>query len=225
MRDSYPQAIKAVLLHEGGYVNHPKDPGGATNKGVTQKVYDAYRVRHGEPILLSVKSISDGEVHDIYRMQYWNAIRGDELPAGIDYCVFDFAVNSGPSRAVKYLQTALGVKPDGLLGLVTLQAAIEAGASPTVIQTICNNRLAFLKGLKTWPTFGKGWGSRVEGVRKLSLQLASKPLQMTPQPVPHIPTPVVAPRPIYPPVAPQPAPVNVFPAPEPPKRPWWKFWG
>lgn len=222
MRESYPEAIKAVLLHEGGYVNHPKDPGGATNFGVTQAVYDGFRKRHGQSPA-PVKNIQNREVQEIYRLQYWNTVRGDELPAGIDYCVFDFAVNSGPSRAIKYLQTALGVKSDGLIGLVTIQAAKEAFAHD-VIQTICNNRLAFLKALKTWPTFGKGWGRRVEGVRKLSHLLDAKapekPVEPPPVGTAPMAPPVAKPAPVTP-VATQ---VNVFPAPEPPKRPWWKFW-
>ena len=159
MRKSYDTALQAVLEHEGGYVNHPEDPGGATNRGVTQRVYDAWRKRQGLRSR-AVKAIAADEVAAIYRAQYWDAVRGDDLPAGLDYAVFDFAVNSGPARAIHYLQANLGVTADGHIGLVTLGAAARAKPRQ-VIDDLCDSRLAFLKKLKTFPTFGKGWTRRV----------------------------------------------------------------
>jgi lysozyme family protein len=194
MKANYPAAFEAMQKHEGGYVNHPRDPGGATNRGVIQRVYDGYRERRGLE-KRSVKFIEDAEVRDIYRAQYWNAVRGDELPSGIDYCVFDFGVNSGPSRAVKFLQAALEIKQDGLVGEATLAAAARA-SSRTVIETICRARMSFLRGLPTWKTFGKGWTSRVEGVQRLALRLAAEPSKLPPPDTePDRPPPApVAPR-------------------------------
>jgi lysozyme family protein len=162
MRDNFDPSLKHVLVHEGGYVNHPKDPGGATNKGVTQDVYNTYRARR-KLVPASVKVISDHEVKDIYRTQYWDKIKGDDLPAGVDYCVFDFAVNSGVSRAIKYLQGAVGATPDGIIGPATL-AAVKRMDPTRLINEICTRRQAFLEGLSTFKTFGKGWTRRIAGV-------------------------------------------------------------
>lgn len=184
MRSNFESSLKAVLVHEGGFSNHPDDPGGATMRGVTQRVYDAYRQRMGLGTR-TVKLLADDELRDIYKKQYWDAVRGDELPSGIDYCVFDFAVNSGPVRAVKYLQMALGIAVDGVAGQQTLRAAEEA--APNIIVTaICDRRMHFLKNLSTFPTFGRGWTKRVDGVRKLALEMADMP---APKPFPDVPVP------------------------------------
>jgi lysozyme family protein len=164
---NFRPSLSLVLAHEGGYVNHPADPGGATNNGVTQKVYDAYRDYMHLP-RQSVKHILDSEVSDIYNKQYWRTIKGDSLPCGIDYAVFDFGVNSGISRAIKYLQRLVGFTGDdidGVLGMVTL-AAVEAKCvenTEACIAQYCANRLVFLRSLRTFPTFGKGWTRRVIG--------------------------------------------------------------
>lgn len=164
MRATYAKALPLVLSHEGGFVNHPKDPGGATFRGVTQKVYNAYRKNKGLPIQ-SVKLITPAEIQDIYDNQYWKVVKGDKLPAGIDYAVFDYAVNSGPSKAVKDLQRCLGVGVDGVVGEKTLEAlTVEAmNDEEALIVKYCEMRMKFLKGLKTWGTFGKGWKRRVMG--------------------------------------------------------------
>lgn len=164
---SYSAALKATLVHEGGWSDRPDDPGGATMKGVTQAVYDGFRRRKGLK-LRSVRLIETAELQEIYRRQYWDAIRGDELPRGLDYAVFDGAVNSGPSRSAKWLQAALGtVKVDGEIGEATL-AALEAHPDhDALIAAICARRMTFLKSLKTWKSFGKGWSRRVAGVEAL----------------------------------------------------------
>jgi lysozyme family protein len=158
--------LALVLAHEGGYVNHPADPGGPTNHGVTQRVYDAYRKLHGQSVQ-SVKAICTSEVEEIYRKQYWRNIRGDDLPSGLDYAVFDFAVNSGIARAVRYLQRAVGVKDDAVMGDETLSHVIAAyKANPEkLITQYCANRLAFMQGLSIYATFGKGWFRRVMGAK------------------------------------------------------------
>lgn len=155
--------LPLILMHEGGYVNHPKDPGGATNKGITQRVYDEYRKTSGQ-MPQSVKNISDKEVESIYRVKYWIAIRGDDLPLGWDYAVFDFAVNSGPGRAIRLMQLALGIRDDGVIGPKTL-AAFKPDPRKS-FDSYMDKRREFLRSLSTFPTFGKGWLRRVEDVRE-----------------------------------------------------------
>jgi len=173
VKENFPRALALVLKHEGGYSNHPKDPGGATMKGVIQRVYDGYRQRKGLE-RRSVKRLESQELQDIYRQLYWNKIEGDELPAGLDYCVFDAAVNSGPGQAAKWLQRALnkvdGAKlvDDGVIGPATLAAA-DIAPFDAVADVMCGLRLAMLRRLKTWPTFGKGWQRRVDGVRAAAM--------------------------------------------------------
>lgn len=168
MRQSFGKALSLVLEHEGGYSNHPSDPGGATMKGVIQRVYDAYRRRKGlRP--RTVKKLEESELQDIYRHLYWNKIDGDELPSGLDYCVFDAAVNSGPHQSALWLQRALNdagqtIVVDGMIGPVTLAAA-EKARRDAVIDSMCARRLRMLRRLRTWKVFGRGWKSRVDGVR------------------------------------------------------------
>lgn len=163
-------SLDKLLVHEGGYVNHPSDPGGPTNKGVTQRVYDAYRKGKGQAPR-SVKSITMQEVYDIYDRQYWDAIKGDQLPDGVDYVVLDGAVNSGVSQSVIWLQRALAPvykgRVDGVMGLGTLQAVNAYGNNDQLIDRICDQRLNFLRHLRTWPVFGKGWSARVAEVRSI----------------------------------------------------------
>lgn len=177
------ESLARVLVHEGGYVNHPSDPGGPTNKGVTQRVYDSYR--KGKSLAKrSVKSITNDEVADIYDRQYWDAVKGDQLPPGVDYVLFDGAVNSGPSQSIKWLQRALGPlytgRVDGIMGMGTLTALRSVNNHDALIDRICANRLAFLRALKTWKTFGKGWSARVAGVRAVGKAWASgeKPIEV-----------------------------------------------
>lgn len=163
MKASFDSSLMAVLLHEGGYVNNPHDPGGATNRGVTQAVYDDWRLdRKLTP--RSVKFIATAEVEQIYRERYWDKIRGDDLPAGVDYCTFDFAVNSGVMRSAKFLQRVSNVVADGKIGPMTI-AAVKAVPAKLTIDMLCNERLAFLRSLGTFKHFGKGWVRRVEDVR------------------------------------------------------------
>jgi lysozyme family protein len=160
----FERCLDKVLVHEGGYVNHPADPGGETNRGITKRVYDAFRQRKGQP-LRSVRSITSGEVAEIYKANYWDLAKCDQLPAGVSYVVFDGAVNSGVSQSVKWLQRALGVTPDGIAGNATIAAVQNYGDMDRLVDAICDRRLSFLKALKTWKTFGKGWASRVASVR------------------------------------------------------------
>lgn len=163
MQANYARALALVLLSEGGWSNNPKDPGGATMKGVTQAVYAAYRRAIGKPVV-SVRGIAAAELGTIYRRQYADAIRFDELPSGVDAATLDPAVNSGVSRGIKWLQAAAGVPDDGHLGFVSM-AAIARADPIALINALCDARLGFLHRLKIWSTFGKGWGPRVERVR------------------------------------------------------------
>lgn len=162
--DEFSRSLSKVLVHEGGYVNHPQDPGGATNRGVTQRVYDDYRRAAGLPSK-TVRDISAPEVENIYRGKYWNLIKGDRLPAGVSYVVFDGAVNSGVAQSAKWLQRALGIAADGVIGPATLEAVANTTDLSALIDRILDRRMAFLKALKTFKTFGKGWTRRVDGVR------------------------------------------------------------
>ena len=170
MRATFDKVLQLILMSEGGYSNDPRDPGGETNHGITQRVYAAFRQNKSLPVQ-SVKNISNTEVRDIYLAQYANKIRFDDLPAGVDYAVLDGAVNSGPSQAVKWLQRAVGIAPDGQLGEATL-AAVRAAEPDDVINAVCARRLAFMQALRTWPTFGKGWSRRVSAVRQQAIAIA-----------------------------------------------------
>jgi lysozyme family protein len=170
--DRFERAFALLAVHEGGYSNHPDDPGGATNRGVTQRTYDSYRARHGLE-RRDVRRITDAEVAEIYRGQYWDAIRGDDLPAGVAYCVFDAAVNSGPGRALRWLQAEIGATVDGVIGNETL--GLAARRDPVrVIDGYCERRLTFMKRLKHWPTFQNGWSRRVAEVRAQSTAWAAR---------------------------------------------------
>ena len=181
MKDNFRSALAHVLRHEGGFVHHPKDPGGATNKGITLATYRRFINPSGS--VSDLRKITDAQVAEVYKRQYWDEVSGDILPSGVDYCVFDFAVNSGPSRAIKHLQMAVNVEPDGELGSVTIGATIKADSAET-INRICNTRLQFKKRLKTWPTFGKGWSRRVADVRAHALKLAKEGQATPPKPTP-----------------------------------------
>ena len=120
---NFSRALDAVLRHEGGYADHPADPGGATNLGITRATLVRWR---GRPVSRAeVKALTRGEAAKIYRAFYWDEIAGDELPPGVDFAVFDYCVNSGPGRAARTLQSAAGVRPDGRIGKITL-AAVNA---------------------------------------------------------------------------------------------------
>lgn len=168
MKDNFEQCLALLLKHEGGYVNNPKDPGGRTNLGVTQRVYEAYV---GHPVdEATMRALTPDVVAPIYKRDYWDACRCDDLPDGVDYAVFDLAVNSGTRRAAKMLQKSAGVPDDGSIGPATLKAVAECNARDLAAD-ICENRLAFLQGLPTWATFGNGWGRRVAEVEQMAFNM------------------------------------------------------
>ena len=193
MNANFARSLASVLRHEGGYSNHPDDKGGPTNLGITLATFRKWVKKDGT--IADLKAMTREQAAKCYRAVYWNCIKGDDLPGGIDYAVFDYCVNSGQGRAAKALQGVLGVEQDGLIGPVTLAAARAADPIKT-INALCDQRMAFLRKLSNWPTFGKGWTSRVEDVRFDAIQLTSaKPtgpviLPTTPNPPPpDIPSP------------------------------------
>jgi lysozyme family protein len=164
---NFAASLKRVLVHEGGYSNDKADPGGATMWGITHIDYDAYRKRKGLATQ-SVRAMTTTERDDIYRNKYWVGARCGELPDGVDYVVFDGAVNSGVAQSAKWLQRALGVTADGHIGDITLQAADEAHPD-SLIHSMCDQRRTFLRNLKTFKTFGKGWMRRVDEVESTAV--------------------------------------------------------
>lgn len=177
-KSNFAHALGEVLTHEGGYADHPSDPGGATMKGVTLATYRRYRPGATKAQL---RAITNAELQRIYRDGYWDAVRGDDLPSGLDLALFDFAVNSGPGRAAITLQTILGVAADGKIGPLTLAAAAKHPAA-SLVNELCSHRLAFLERLSTFAVFGKGWVSRVAAVRAEALAMAKSPsARPTPQ--------------------------------------------
>lgn len=171
--ENFERALALVLVHEGGCDDDPNDPGGRTKAGITHIDYDAYRKRKGLA-LRDVFKMEDSERDEIYRTQYWDKVSADDLPSGLDYVVFDGAINSGVAQSVKWLQRALGtVAADGHLGNVTLAAVGQYPDQATLIQACCEARREFLRNLKTFKYFGKGWMKRVNDVQKIALAWAS----------------------------------------------------
>jgi len=168
MKNNYDKCLETILHHEGGYVNHPKDPGGETNLGVTKRVYQ----EHGGT--KDMKDLLVEDVAPIYKKGYWDKMKGDDLPGGLDLCVFDFGVNAGPGRSAKYLQTMIGTVADGGIGPNTLKA-VEAYVSEHGIEKSIKNfqeaRQGYYEKLSTFATFGKGWTRRVEETTKLALDI------------------------------------------------------
>lgn len=166
---NFAQCFALTLKHEGGYVDIADDPGGATNLGVTIGTLSAYLGRQANKA--EVHALTPDAVRPIYKVNYWDKIRGDDLPAGIDMAVYDFAVNSGPSRGAMALQRAIGVADDGVIGSVTL-ANVASRPVDQIIERITADRMTFLRRLSTWPRFGKGWTTRVNAVNKQAMDMA-----------------------------------------------------
>lgn len=166
---NFQKAVDSVLASEGGYVDHPRDSGGATNRGITRAALARYR---GTPVSKAeMRLLGVAEATVIYRENYWNAVQADALPRGLDFAVFDCAVNSGPRRAVLLLQETLGISRDGIFGPITLRAAATCDVIAT-IGRFSDLRLAFLSRLATFSVFGQGWRRRVETVRRNALLMA-----------------------------------------------------
>jgi lysozyme family protein len=163
----FDEILPRVFKTEGGYVDHPKDPGGATNLGITHITLALWR---GVPKVTkaAVRALTKSEAANIYRANYYDRIKGDLLPRGVAYAVLDFAIHSGVSRSIRFLQKTVGAKPDGKIGPVTLRL-VGAADPASLILLLMERRLGFLQRLRTWVDFGKGWLSRVNRVQSQSL--------------------------------------------------------
>lgn len=172
VKSNFAACLKIVLAHEGGFADHPADPGGATNRGITLRTLAEWRGVSPWWALAKdeVRALGRDETRAIYRARYWDVMAGDELPKGLDLAVFDFAVNSGPARAVRHLQALIGVAEDGVVGPVTLGAVAEYEAgTASLIRGLCARRLGFLRTLKIFPVFGTGWTRRVADTEQKAL--------------------------------------------------------
>tara|TARA_B110000977_G_C10817886_1_gene392960 strand:+ start:144 stop:623 length:480 start_codon:yes stop_codon:yes gene_type:complete len=146
-----------LLHHEGGFVNHPKDPGGMTNLGVTKAVYDKWIGR--EATEQEMRDLTPEDVAPIYKKNYWDRVKGDDLPSGVDWACFDWAVNSGSGRPAKALQRCVGATPDGAIGPMTLRAVAD-NEPKRLVEGVYTQRQKFYEDLKTFETFGRGWTRR-----------------------------------------------------------------
>ena len=186
-RSNYKYTLEFVLSKdiEGGYVNHPSDPGGETNLGITKKAYESYL--GSEVTSEEMKNLTIVEAAPFYKKKYWDVLSCDSLPVGIDLCVFDFGVNSGTGRSAKFLQEIVGAKIDGSIGTKTLNSLSEFLNSRTrlhnedivqarisFIKMFCNKRRDYLKSLRTFETFGRGWMRRVNLVEEKAIQMIQK---------------------------------------------------
>ena len=169
MKENFDKCFALIIGNEGGFVDNPKDPGGMTNLGVTRRNWEVYLNR--DVTETEMRGLTPEIVKPFYKSLYWDKIKGDQLPAGIDYAAFDFAVNSGVSRAIKILQQIAGVLVDGSLGPKSMEA-IKSCNSKQTVEAICGMRLDFLKRLPTFETFGKGWSRRVAEVKDKATSMA-----------------------------------------------------
>lgn len=174
---NFRRSIPLVLKHEGGFVNDPKDVGGATNKGITLTTFRKYIKPKGS--VNDLRKITDEQAIDVYKQYYWDACRCDMLPTGVDHAVFDFAVNSGNNRSKEFLQSIVGTTVDRRIGPATLKA-VNAMAPAKLVEAICDERAEYIhkrvKSGKLHSKFEKGILVRIERVRKEALDMVEKPI-------------------------------------------------
>lgn len=175
MKANFDACMAEVFRHEGGYANNPQDPGGETNRGISRRSYPKEDIR----------GMTQERAALIYRRDFWDACKCDDLPSGIDLATFDAAVNSGPYRAAKWLQQAVGVDADGKIGPQTITAA-KTTYGPAAVQRAIGFRLAFMRaakgpgGKRLWDDFGKGWQRRCDEVQALAERMAMGQTAMPP---------------------------------------------
>lgn len=170
MIENFKRSLQVVLESEGGWSDHPRDPGGATMKGVT---LETFRFHFGrERTKNELRNITNDQLEYIYKVGYWNMCNCDNLPSGVDLVVFDGAVNSGPGRSARWLQSVVNTFQDGAIGPITL-SRVSAQLPDKIIKDYSEVRLAFLKRLRTWDTFGRGWQARVEKTERIALEYAN----------------------------------------------------
>lgn len=152
MSQLFDTMVERVLAHEGGYVNHPNDPGGETHWGIAKRSYPH----------LNIRSLTRQDAVEIYRRDFWERVKCDQLPPEFAFQAFDAAVNHGIGNAVRWMQRAAGVADDGIFGPITL-AAVKAMSGEDLVLKFNAERLDFYTKLSTWPSFGKGWVRRIAG--------------------------------------------------------------
>ena len=167
MIGNFKECLDLVLKSEGGWVNHPSDPGGETNLGVTKRVWEEYV---GHPVE-SLKKLTKEDVAPLYELKYWRPCYGEVLPRGLDFVVFSMGVNAGPGRSVKLLQQSIGCVPDGVIGPTT-RGLISSSNPATLIAKFSESRREYYRALKTFPIFGRGWLSRVDKEEQEALNMA-----------------------------------------------------
>ena len=168
MKKNFDKCFEMLLAHEGGFVNHPDDPGGATNLGVTKRTLQNYLGRHVS--MDEMRNLTPEDVKPIYRLNYADAVCFDDLPAGLDWAMLDWAVNSGSGRAAKALQKIVGAKQDGAIGPKTLQAVANYETEET-IGKLHDSRQKFYEGLSHFKTFGRGWTRRNKETLKAAIEM------------------------------------------------------
>ena len=168
MKENFEKSLELVLQHEMGYVHHPLDPGGRTNLGVTQRVWEDY-VGH-KVDEQTMRNLTKELVAPLYRKEYWDAVHGDQLPSGADYLAFDFAVNAGAFRSIKTIQRALNITADGVIGPVTVKAIQDTNAED-FINSFSAAKESFYRGLSNFPTFGRGWFNRVAKSKRIAEEM------------------------------------------------------
>lgn len=171
MKATYDEATSLIFADEGGYTNDPNDTGGPTNWGIT--LADARLYWKANATAADVRAMPKSVAIGIYRKHYADPVRYDDLPAGVDYAVLDFAINSGNERAIRFLQKVVGIIPDGTIGKVTLDYTAKMDPKE-VINQLYDARMAFLRTLVAWPTFGRGWTARCNRGRKAALVMVDK---------------------------------------------------
>jgi lysozyme family protein len=168
VKENFDKSLKMILHHEGGYVNHPRDPGGETNLGVTKRVYEEWGGTK------DMRDLTQEDVAPIYEKNYWGRAKCDHLPSGLDLAVFDWDVNSGVGRAAKKLQTMIGTEADGGIGPNTLRTLDEYIEHHGIEETLRNYkaiRQKFYESLSTFDTFGKGWTKRNDMTLQVCLEM------------------------------------------------------
>jgi len=172
MQKNYEKSLELILVHEGGFVNHPEDPGGITNMGVTKSVYEAWVEK--EVTEEDMRNLTEDNVAPIYKKNYWDRCKCDDLASGLDLCVFDFGVNAGTGRSARFLQALVGTVADGAIGPNTIRKVNEYVGQEGLESTIKDfqkHRQEYYEGLKHFETFGKGWTRRVDETTHEALEM------------------------------------------------------
>ena len=169
MTGNFKECLAIVLKSEGGFVNHPDDPGGMTNLGVTKRVWEEYTGHPADEKIM--RGLTPEKVAPLYEQRYWRPTYCEVLPRGLDLLVYSMAVNGGPGRAVKLLQQSIGCIPDGVVGPRTMEL-IKSSNVAELIAKYSDTRRSYYRSLKTFPVFGKGWLNRVDHEEAQALNMA-----------------------------------------------------